>query len=237
MNTKVISARRQDGKIIVSVESVNDSAKKEELECNVLLVSVGRRPYTASLGLAKVGIKTDDKGRIPVNERYQTSVPSIFAIGDVIAGPMLAHKAEDEGIICTEGILGGAVHMDYNCVPSVVYTHPEVAWVGKSEEQLKKEGVSYKVGKFPFAANSRARTNNDIEGFVKVIGDKESDKLLGVHIIGANAGEMIAEATLAMEYGASCEDIARVCHPHPTLSEAFREANLAAYCGKPINSI
>ncbi|CBK19462.1 Dihydrolipoyl dehydrogenase, mitochondrial [Caenorhabditis elegans] len=150
---------------------------------------------------------------------------------------MLAHKAEDEGILCVEGIAGGPVHIDYNCVPSVVYTHPEVAWVGKAEEQLKQEGVAYKIGKFPFVANSRAKTNNDQEGFVKVLADKQTDRMLGVHIIGPNAGEMIAEATLAMEYGASAEDVARVCHPHPTLSEAFREANLAAYCGKAINNV
>ncbi|EFO98069.1 hypothetical protein CRE_20166, partial [Caenorhabditis remanei] len=207
------------------------------LECDTLLVSVGRRPYTEGLGLSNVQIDTDNKGRIPVNERFQTKIPSIFAIGDVIEGPMLAHKAEDEGILCVEGIAGGPVHIDYNCIPSVVYTHPEVAWVGKAEEQLKQEGVAYKIGKFPFVANSRAKTNNDQEGFVKVLADKQTDRMLGVHIIGPNAGEMIAEATLAMEYGASAEDVARVCHPHPTLSEAFREANLAAYCGKAINSV
>jgi len=236
LNTKVLSAKKEGSKIKVSLEGAKDG-KKQDLECDVLLVSIGRRPYTADLGLDKVNLKLDERGRVPVNERFQTSVPSIFAIGDVIAGPMLAHKAEDEGILCVEGIAGGPVHIDYNCIPSVVYTHPEVAWVGKSEEQLKKENVSYKIGKFPFIANSRAKTNNDTDGFVKVLGEKETDRLLGVHVIGPNAGEMIAEATLALEYGASCEDIARVCHPHPTLSEAFREANLAAYCGKPINSI
>ena len=236
LNTKVLSAKKTDSGIIVSVEGAKDG-KKQDLECDVLLVSIGRRPYTKDLGLDSVQLKLDDKGRVPVNEKFQTAVPSIYAIGDVIAGPMLAHKAEDEGILAVEGIAGGPVHIDYNCIPSVVYTHPEVAWVGKSEEQLKQENVSYKVGKFPFVANSRAKTNNDTDGFVKVLGEKETDRLLGVHIVGANAGEMIAEATLALEYGASCEDIARVCHPHPTLSEAFREANLAAYCGKPINSI
>jgi dihydrolipoamide dehydrogenase len=236
LQTKVLSAKKQNGKITVSVEAVKDG-KKQDLECDTLLVSIGRRPYTVNLGLESVGLKLDNRGRVPVNERFQTSVPSIYAIGDVIAGPMLAHKAEDEGILAVEGILGGAVHIDYNCIPSVIYTHPEVAWVGRSEEQLKEDKVNYKVGKFPFAANSRAKTNNDQEGFVKVLGEKDTDRLLGVHIIGPNAGEMIAEATLALEYGASCEDIARVCHPHPTLSEAFREANLAAYCGKPINSI
>ncbi|KAK1334990.1 hypothetical protein QTO34_004566 [Cnephaeus nilssonii] len=160
---------------------------------------------------------------------------SIYAIGDVVAGPMLAHKAEDEGIICVEGMAGGAVHIDYNCVPSVIYTHPEVAWVGKSEEQLKEEGIEYKIGKFPFAANSRAKTNADTDGMVKILGHKSTDRVLGAHILGAGAGEMVNEAALALEYGASCEDIARVCHAHPTLSEAFREANLAASFGKPIN--
>ncbi|XP_036086165.1 dihydrolipoyl dehydrogenase, mitochondrial isoform X2 [Rousettus aegyptiacus] len=160
---------------------------------------------------------------------------SIYAIGDVVAGPMLAHKAEDEGIICVEGMAGGAVHIDYNCVPSVIYTHPEVAWVGKSEEQLKDEGIEYKVGKFPFAANSRAKTNADTDGMVKILGQKSTDRVLGAHILGPGAGEMVNEAALALEYGASCEDIARVCHAHPTLSEAFREANLAASFGKSIN--
>lgn len=236
VQTKVTSAKRQGKTIIVSTETVKDG-KKQDIECDVLLVSIGRRPYTEKLGHENVGLKLDDRGRVPVNERFQTAVPSIFAIGDVIAGPMLAHKAEDEGILCVEGIAGGPVHIDYNCIPSVIYTHPEVAWVGKSEEQLKEEKVEYKVGKFPFAANSRAKTNNDQDGFVKVLGDKKTDRILGCHIIGPNAGEMVAEATLALEYGASCEDVARVCHPHPTLSEAFREANLAAYCGKAINSI
>ncbi|KAG0719406.1 Dihydrolipoyl dehydrogenase, mitochondrial [Chionoecetes opilio] len=167
--------------------------------------------------------------------RMCLSKAHIFAIGDCIHGPMLAHKAEDEGIVCVEGIAGGPVHIDYNCVPSVIYTHPEVAWVGKTEEDLKAEGVEYTIGKFPFAANSRAKCNNDTDGLVKVLADKHTDRLLGSHIIGPGAGEMINEATLAMEYGASCEDIARVCHAHPTCSEAYREANIAAYFGKPIN--
>lgn len=236
LNTKVMGATKNGSTISVEVEGAKDG-KKQTLECDTLLVSVGRRPYTEGLGLSNVQIDLDNRGRIPVNERFQTKVPSIFAIGDVIEGTMLAHKAEDEGILCVEGIAGGPVHIDYNCIPSVVYTHPEVAWVGKAEEQLKEEGVAYKVGKFPFVANSRAKTNNDQEGFVKVLADKQTDRMLGVHIIGPNAGEMIAEATLALEYGASAEDVARVCHPHPTLSEAFREANLSAYCGKAINSI
>ncbi|CDQ87036.1 unnamed protein product [Oncorhynchus mykiss] len=209
--------------------------KNETLTCDVLLVCIGRRPFTRNLGLDTVGLELDNRGRIPVNNRFQTKVPSIYAIGDVIAGPMLAHKAEDEGIICVEGMAGGAVHIDYNCVPSVVYTHPEVAWVGKTEEQLKEEGIPYKVGKFPFAANSRAKTNADTDGLVKILGHKETDRILGAHILGSGAGEIINEAALAMEYGASCEDVARVCHAHPTVSEAFREANLAASFGKAIN--
>lgn len=235
LNTMVTSATRTEGGIKVSVESAKDGSKKEELEGDVLLVCVGRRPYTTRLGLEKVGIPLDPRGRVVVNERFQTSVPSIYAIGDCIHGPMLAHKAEDEGIICVEGIAGGAVHIDYNCVPNVIYTHPEVAWVGKTEEMLKEEGVAYKIGKFPLSANSRARTNAEIDGLVKILSDKETDRLLGCHMVAPAAGEMINEAALAMEYGASSEDIARVCHAHPTVSEAFREANIAAYAGKAIN--
>ncbi|XP_072922041.1 dihydrolipoyl dehydrogenase, mitochondrial isoform X2 [Hemitrygon akajei] len=235
LNTKVTAAtKRADGKIDVSFEAAA-GGKADVLTCDVLLVSIGRRPFTENLGLQEMGIELDKKGRIQVNNRFQTKIPNIFAIGDVIPGPMLAHKAEDEGIICAEGMAGGAVHIDYNCVPSVVYTHPEVAWVGKSEEQLKEEGIPYKIGKFPFAANSRAKTNNDTDGLVKILSHKETDRMLGAHILGPGAGEMINEAALAMEYGASCEDVARVCHAHPTVSEAFREANLAASFGKAIN--
>jgi len=233
--TKVTGARKVDRRVIVSVESVKDPSKKEEIDCDVLLVCVGRRPYTQSLGLEELGIERDARGRIPVNSRFQTVIPNIHAIGDCILGPMLAHKAEDEGIICVEGMTGAPVHIDYNCVPSVIYTHPEVAWVGKTEEDLKSQGIEYKVGKFPFAANSRAKTNDETDGLVKILGDKATDRILGAHIIGPGAGEMINEAALAMEYGASCEDVARVCHAHPTCSEAFREANLAAYSGKAIN--
>lgn len=234
LNTKVMSATKTDAGINVAVESAKDG-KTDELSCDTLLVCIGRRPYTQNLGLEDVGIEVDNKGRIPVNSKFASKVPNIYAIGDCIEGPMLAHKAEDEGIICVEGINGRPVHIDYNCVPSVIYTHPEVAWVGKTEEQLKEEGVKYKVGKFPFAANSRAKTNGDTDGLVKMLADAETDRILGAHIIGAGAGEMINEAALAMEYGASCEDVARVCHAHPTVSEAFREANMAAYIGKAIN--
>ncbi|KAL6433190.1 hypothetical protein ACFW04_006429 [Cataglyphis niger] len=235
LGSKVTAANKRDNEIVVSVEDAKDSFKKEDLVCDVLLVCVGRRPYTQNLGLEDMGIERDEKGRIPVNNRFQTVVPNIYAIGDCIHGPMLAHKAEDEGIITVEGITGGAVHIDYNCVPSVIYTHPEVGWVGKTEDDLKKEGIDYKIGKFPFMANSRAKTNLDTEGFVKVLANSNTDKILGVHMIGATAGELINEAVLAMEYGASAEDVARVCHAHPTCAEALREAHLAAYFGKPIN--
>jgi dihydrolipoamide dehydrogenase len=236
LNTKVTAARKEDGKVKVSVEGVKDG-KIEELEADVLLVCVGRRPFTNNLGLEDIGVEKDDRGRVPVNSRFQTVLPNVYAIGDCIHGPMLAHKAEDEAILAVEGMCGGPVHIDYNCVPSVIYTHPEVAWVGKTEEDLKSEGVEYAVGKFPFAANSRAKCNNDTDGMVKILSDKKTDKMLGAHIVGNGAGEMINEAALAMEYGASCEDVARVCHAHPTCGEAFREANMSAWCGKAINNM
>lgn len=235
LNTKVNAASKVDGQIKVAVEDAK-SKKTEELDCDVLLVCVGRRPFTENIGLEELAIAKDERGRIKVNKRFQTEKhPSIYAIGDVIEGPMLAHKAEDEGIVCVEGIAGGAVHIDYNCVPSVIYTFPEVAWVGKTEEQLKAEGVGYKVGKFPMIANSRSKTNGETDGFVKILGDKTTDRILGCHIVAGVAGELIGEACLAMEYGASCEDVARVCHAHPTVSEALREANLAAFSGRAIN--
>lgn len=234
LNTKVVSASKDGGNIKVVAEDMKKGSQAE-IDCDVLLVCIGRRPYTQNLGLENVGIELDKRGRIPVNSHFQTLVPSIYAIGDVIAGPMLAHKAEDEGIICVEGICGGSPHIDYLCVPSVVYTHPEVAWVGRSEEMCKDEKIDYKIGKFPLAANSRAKTNNDTDGIVKVLAHKDTDRILGVHIVASCAGELINEAVLAMEYGASAEDVARVCHAHPTVSEALREAHLAAYCGKAIN--
>lgn len=228
------ASKNADGSIKVNVEN-NKNGKVEELECDVLLVCVGRRPFTNNMGLEELGVEKDDKNRVVVNGRFQTNIPSIYAIGDAVHGPMLAHKAEEEGIITVEGICGSSVHIDYNCVPSVIYTHPEVAWVGKTEEQIKEEGIPYKVGKFPLAANSRAKTNNDTDGQVKIISHKETDRILGAHIVASCAGEIINEAALAMEYGAAAEDVARVCHAHPTVSEAFREACLAAYCGKAIN--
>ncbi|QRW26462.1 dihydrolipoamide dehydrogenase [Rhizoctonia solani] len=200
-----------------------------QLDADVVLVSIGRRPYTKGLGLEKIGVEVDKRGRIVVDDQFNTSVPGVKCIGDATFGPMLAHKAEEEGIAAVEIIKHGHGHVNYNAIPSVVYTHPEVAWVGKTEQELKADGVAYKIGKFPFAANSRAKTNADHEGVVKFIVEKETDRVLGCHIIGPNAGEMIASAVLAIEYSASAEDIARTCHAHPTLSEAFKEAAMASY--------
>eukprot|EP00474_Spongospora_subterranea_P009232 CRZ09690.1 hypothetical protein [Spongospora subterranea] len=225
--------KNEDGTVTIETESVK-AGEKAELVSDTVLVAIGRRPFTKDLGLESVGVETDKRGFIKVNEKWQTKVASIFAIGDCVPGPMLAHKAEDEGIAVAEHLAGKHGHMNYDVIPSVIYTHPEVACVGKTEEQLKESGVSYAVGKFPLMANSRARTNLDAEGFVKILADKKTDRVLGVHIIGSNAGEMIAEGCLAMEYGASSEDIARVCHAHPTLSEAFREAAMSTY-DKPIH--
>nr|WIJ39648.1 dihydrolipoyl dehydrogenase [Dioryctria sylvestrella] len=234
LNTKVMAVKKEGGKVTVEVEAAK-GGNKETLDCDVVLISIGRRPYTKDLGLNNVGIALDDRGRVPVNNKFQTKVNGIYAIGDCIHGPMLAHKAEDEGIVCVEGIKGMPVHFNYDAIPSVIYTTPEVGWVGKSEEDLKKEGKAYKVGKFPFLANSRAKTNGEPDGFVKVLSDKATDVILGTHIIGPGGGELINEAVLAQEYGAAAEDVARVCHAHPTCAEALREANMAAYIGKSIN--
>jgi len=193
----------------------------------VVLVAIGRAPYTEGLGLAAVGVKRDDRGRVIVDGSYQTSVPGIYAIGDVIAGPMLAHKAEDEGVAVAELLAGQAGHVNYDVIPNVVYTFPEIACVGKTEEELKSAGLAYKIGKFPFTANGRAKVNMTTDGFVKILADAASDRVLGVHILGPDAGNMIGEAAVAMELSASSEDIARTCHAHPTLSEAIKEAALA----------
>ncbi|KAH7104683.1 dihydrolipoyl dehydrogenase [Auriculariales sp. MPI-PUGE-AT-0066] len=233
LNTKVVSADTSGEKIAVKVESAK-GGNEETLETDVVLVAIGRRPYTAGLNLDKVGVEVDNKGRIVVDDHFRTSAQGISCIGDATFGPMLAHKAEEEGIAVAEILKNGHGHVNYNAIPSVIYTHPEVSWVGKTEQELKAAGTEYKVGKFPFVANSRAKTNNDTDGFVKVLVEKETDKVLGVHIIGPNAGEMIGEATLAIEYNASAEDIARTTHAHPTLSEAFKEAAMAAY-EKPIH--
>jgi dihydrolipoamide dehydrogenase len=234
LQTKVTGVEKQkDGSVKVSVHDMK-SDKTEIIECDTVLVSVGRTPYTEKLGLKELGIKTDSKGRIETDEHFRTALPNIYAIGDVIKGPMLAHKASEEGIAVVESLAGGSSHVNYQAVPSVIYTHPEVAWVGYTEEQLKEKKIEYKVGKFPFKANTRARTNNDTDGLVKFLADAKTDRILGAHIIGPNAGELIHEAALGIEYGASTEDIARTCHAHPTLSEAVKEAALATH-GLPIN--
>jgi dihydrolipoamide dehydrogenase len=201
--------------------------KAETLDCDVVLVAVGRMPNTQGLGLGDVGVKTDNRGRVVVDDKFLTSVAGVYAIGDVIKGPMLAHKAEEEGVALAEILVGQAGHVNYDVIPSVIYTAPEVASVGKSEEELKEAGIAYKVGKFPFTANGRAKVNRTTEGFVKVLADADSDRVLGVHIIGADAGTMIAEAAVLMEFGGSAEDLARICHAHPTLNEAVKEAALA----------
>ena len=199
----------------------------ETLEADVVLVSIGRVPYTEGLGLDEAGVKKDNRGRVTVDAHYATNVPGIYAIGDVIAGPMLAHKAEDEGVAVAEILAGQAGHVNYDAIPNVVYTFPEIASVGKTEEELKQAGVAYKAGKFPFTANGRAKVNHQTEGFVKILADARTDRVLGVHIVGADAGNMIAEAVIAMEFGAAAEDIARTCHAHPTLTEAVKEAAMA----------
>ena len=226
MGSKVNSVKTNGTGILINFTDVKTS-KAVSLEFDKVLVSVGRKPYTEGLNLTKVGIKKDSKGRIEVNSKLQTSIKNIYAIGDVIKGPMLAHKAEEEGIAVAEILAGQAGHVNYDVIPGVIYTSPEVATVGKTEEQLKEEKKSYKVGKFPFLANSRAKVNNETDGFVKILADSETDKVLGVHIIGPHCGDMIAEMALAMEFGASSEDIARTCHAHPTHTEAIKEAALA----------
>ena len=226
MGSKVESVEDQGKSVKIIYTNVKNS-KKEILEVEKVLLSVGRKPYTEGLNLSKVGIKKDSKGRIEVNNKLQTSIKNIYAIGDVIKGPMLAHKAEEEGIAVAEILAGQAGHVNYDVIPGVIYTSPEVATVGKTEEQLKEENKSYKTGKFPFLANSRAKVNNETEGFVKILADSKTDKVLGVHIIGPHCGDMIAEMALAMEFGASAEDIARTCHAHPTHTEAIKEAALA----------
>ncbi len=226
LGMKVTEAKTGKDGVTLTAEP-SKGGKAEKLKADVVLVAIGRKPYTEGLGLDKVGVKTDERGRIDVNEHWQTNVKSIYAIGDVIKGPMLAHKAEEEGIAVAEQLAGQHGHVNYNVIPSVIYTHPEVASVGQTEEQLKDAGRAYKAGKFIFMANSRARAILDTDGFVKILADKETDEVLGVHIIGPSAGDLIHECCVAMEFGASAEDIARTCHAHPTLSEAVKEAALA----------
>ena len=231
--TKVMAAKRGKSGVTLTLEPAQ-GGPREEITADVVLVAIGRRPYTEGLGLEAAGVASDNKGRIVVNGDFATNVKGIYAIGDVIAGPMLAHKASEEGVALAEMLAGQKSHVNYNAIPAVIYTWPEVASVGRSEEELKAAGIAYKVGKFPFTANARARANADTEGFVKILADAKSDRVLGVHIIGPDAGTMIAEAALAMEYGASAEDIARTTHAHPTLNEAVKEAALAVE-GHPIH--
>jgi dihydrolipoamide dehydrogenase len=226
LSSRVTAISSSGNALRASVAPVAGGAP-ESIEADVVLISIGRVPHTEGLDLDSIGVKTDNKGRIAVDTRYATSVSGIHAIGDVIAGPMLAHKAEDEGVAVAEILAGQAGHVNYGVIPNVVYTSPEIASVGQSEEELKQAGIEYKVGKFPFLANPRARVNLETDGFVKILADAKTDRVLGVHILGADAGNMIAEAAVAMEFGAAAEDIARTCHAHPTLTEAVKEAALA----------
>ena len=214
------------GKKIVTVEYETDEGT-QTLECDKLIVSVGRQPNTDGLGCEQVGLALDERGRIQIDSHCRTNLENVWAVGDVVPGPMLAHKGMDEGVMVAELIAGQAGHIDYNTIPWVMYTHPEIAWVGKTEEQLKREGIAYRSGQIPFAANGRALGQGDTTGFVKMLADAQTDRILGVHVIGNNASELIAEAVVAMEFGASSEDIARICHAHPTLSEVMHEAALA----------
>lgn len=233
LGAKVKTATRNGDEVDIEFEDAK-TGESQTIQADVLLVAVGRRPYSAGLNAEAIGLEFDKKKRIVIDSEYKTKYPHIQCIGDVTFGAMLAHKAEEEGIAAAEYIKLGHGHVNYGNIPAVMYSHPEVAWTGKNEEELKAAGIKYKTGKFPFVANSRAKTNMDTEGFVKFIADAETQRVLGVHIIGPNAGEMIAEAGLAIEYGASCEDIYRVCHAHPTLSEAFKEAAMTVF-DKPIN--
>jgi len=226
LSSKVTAVDSSGNVLKVKVEPSAGGAA-ETLEADVVLVAIGRVPFTDGLGLEALGVKKDTRGRVIVDNHFATNVAGIYAIGDVIAGPMLAHKAEDEGIAVAEIIAGKAGHVNYDVIPNVVYTYPEIASVGKSEDELKAAGIAYSAGKFPFTANGRAKANQQTEGFVKILADAKTDRVLGVHIVGADAGNMIAEAAIAMEFGASAEDVARTCHAHPTLPEAVKEAALA----------
>jgi dihydrolipoyl dehydrogenase len=230
LGTKVTAATARDDGVTLTLEPAAGSKKggaAEQLDADIVLVSVGRRAYTDGLGLDAVGVARDERGRVKTDAHYATNVPGIYAIGDVIVGPMLAHKAEDEGVALAERLAGQAGHVNYAAIPGVVYTWPEVASVGATEEELKAAGTAYAVGKFPFTANGRARAMGDTDGFVKLLADKTTDRLLGAHILGPDAGALVAELVTAMEFGASAEDVARICHAHPTLSEAVKEAALA----------
>lgn len=226
LGSKVTKAEKTGAGVTLTVEPTK-GGPAETIDADIVLLAIGRRAYTESLGLANVGVAVDARGRVVTNGHFATNVPGIYAIGDVIAGPMLAHKAEDEGVALAEILAGQAGHVNYGVIPGVIYTWPEVATVGKTEEELKAEGIEYAVGKFPFTANGRARAMGMTDGFVKILADKRTDKLLGAHILGADAGTLIAEIATAMEFGASSEDVARICHAHPTLSESVKEAALA----------
>jgi dihydrolipoamide dehydrogenase len=228
LKTKVVGVDTSGDGVKLTLEPAA-GGEQSILEADIVLVSAGRNPYTSGLGLEALGVETDKAGRILVDKRFKTNVNGVYAIGDAIPGPMLAHKAEEDGVACVEFLAGKEGHVDYDLVPGVVYTHPEVASVGKTEEQVKASGIAYRVGKFPLLANSRAKAIDDAEGLVKVVADKETDKILGVHIMAQNAGEIIHEAVLAMQYGASSEDVARTCHAHPTVSEALKEACLQTF--------
>ncbi|HXL30624.1 MAG TPA: dihydrolipoyl dehydrogenase [Bradyrhizobium sp.] len=226
LSTKVTAVDTSGKTLIAQVEPAA-GGKPEKLEADVVLVSIGRVPYTEGLGLKEAGVVLDNRGRVQIDAHFATSVKGVYAIGDVVAGPMLAHKAEDEGVAVAEILAGQAGHVNYDVIPSVVYTTPEVSAVGKTEEELKQAGIAYTVGKFPFTANGRSKVNQTTEGFVKVLADAKTDRVLGVHIVGREAGEMIHEAAVLMEFGGSAEDLARTCHAHPTRSEAIKEAALA----------
>ena len=227
LGKKVTAAKALKNSVKLTLAPASGEGDEETLSADHALVAIGRRPHTDGLGLAAIGVALDAMGRVETDAHFKTNIDGVYAIGDVIAGPMLAHKAEDEGVALAEHLAGKPAHVNYDVIPSVVYTAPEVAWVGRSEEDLKEAGIDYKVGKFPFTANGRAKVNGTTDGFVKILADAESDKVLGVHILGAQAGDMIAEAAVAMEFSASAEDIARTCHAHPTLTEAVKEAALA----------
>ena len=234
MSSKVTKSVPSDSGVQLTVEPSKGGAA-QTLDFDVVLVATGRRPFTQGLGLQELGVKMDKMGRVVVTPDFKTNVPGVWAIGDVIDGPMLAHKAEEEGVAAVENMKGMHGHVNYDAVPGVIYTYPEVATVGKTEEQLKAAGIKFNKGVFPFMANSRARAIQDADGQVKILADAATDRILGIHIIGSNAGEMIAEGVLAMEYGASSEDVARTCHAHPTLSEAFKEAAIQTFAGKAIH--
>ena len=227
LSSKVTAVDTSGKTMKVKVEPAAGGGAAETFEADIVLVAIGRVPYTDGLGLDALGVKKDNRGRVIVDPHYRTNVDGIYAIGDVIAGPMLAHKAEEEGVAVAEILAGQAGHVNYEVIPNVVYTYPEIASVGKTEEELKSAGIAYNIGKFPFTANPRAKVNLTTEGFVKILADAKTDRVLGLHILGADAGNMIAEAAIAMELGASSEDIARTCHAHPTLPEAVKEAALA----------